>query len=633
MPSEGPDAEPPPDAVADAVEDVASELPDEDAETVEDAEPVEDAVEEVAEDVVEDVQADEGAPLEDVDPGEDVPLPPEDVQPEVGEDAGPDVPTPSCEEGQELCGEVCVDTNGSQQHCGGCDSPCTGGSACSLGQCVCPPYHAVCGGVCTPTNFDPMNCGGCGEACGPTEVCSGGACKSSCLPGQTACSGTCVDVESNSEHCGGCDDACPQGQGCVSGSCQPTIADGPGPEGCVGAGSPIVIEQGDSDVCAGQLAQVAFTWSLCSCSTVKLPGPAFFDAYDSAAGPYEPGGTGGGVGANGTLTASEQLSLGGTLWSSATSGVSLSNPGNTVDHELHSGGSLSSGSVVIGADAFVAGNVSGNVSIAGDLYVPEGAMVGGGVSASSVVTGPVAVPPPCKCDAEEIIPVGAIVAARAADNDNATIGLAADALANLGPATHLELPCGHYYLDAVTASKPLTILATGRTALYIGGDVTSTQELRFATAPSAEFDIFIAGTLATNEPIVIGSPNFPALTRVYVGGSAPIKISESALIGAYLYAPHAAVQPTEEFEMYGGLVAGSFSGSDTTTIHYDRAVLSVGVDCTTPPPAEGCSSCADCGNQACVDGACGACETSADCCSPLVCIGGQCLTLGVIIDQ
>ncbi|HEX4406912.1 MAG TPA: hypothetical protein VH560_18870, partial [Polyangia bacterium] len=41
--------------------------------------------------------------------------------------------------------------------------------------------------------------------------------------------------------------------------------------------------------------------------------------------------------------------------------------------------------------------------------------------------------------------------------------------------------------------------------------------------------------------------------------------------------------------------------------------------------APGCNSCKDCGNQACVNGACGTCRTSSDCCSPLICKSGSCV--------
>ncbi|MGH7272633.1 MAG: hypothetical protein ACREJ3_19560, partial [Polyangiaceae bacterium] len=75
-------------------------------------------------------------------------------------------------------------------------------------------------------------------------------------------------------------------------------------------------------------------------------------------------------------------------------------------------------------------------------------------------------------------------------------------------------------------------------------------------------------------------------------------------------------------------------------IHYDLAVLQQGNSC--PPSGGGtadagpgssgsgdagpmCGSCRDCLNQACSNGKCSSCISSADCCSPLVCgVDGVC---------
>jgi hypothetical protein len=41
----------------------------------------------------------------------------------------------------------------------------------------------------------------------------------------------------------------------------------------------------------------------------------------------------------------------------------------------------------------------------------------------------------------------------------------------------------------------------------------------------------------------------------------------------------------------------------------------------------GCNTCIDCNGQACLNGACGACTDSTQCCAPLVCVEGQCVTV------
>lgn len=62
-------------------------------------------------------------------------------------ECGPGNPTAN----QQLCGETCVDTNVSTDHCGGCDQPCPDGKPCVNGVCGCPDYYAFCphdGGSC-----------------------------------------------------------------------------------------------------------------------------------------------------------------------------------------------------------------------------------------------------------------------------------------------------------------------------------------------------------------------------------------------------------------------------------------------------------------------------------------------------
>jgi hypothetical protein len=43
------------------------------------------------------------------------------------------------------------------------------------------------------------------------------------------------------------------------------------------------------------------------------------------------------------------------------------------------------------------------------------------------------------------------------------------------------------------------------------------------------------------------------------------------------------------------------------------------------PMMSGCNTCLDCGGQACINGACGACTDSTQCCAPYICAEGQCI--------
>jgi hypothetical protein len=112
-----------------------------------------------------------------------------------------------------------------------------------------------------------------------------------------------------------------------------------------------------------------------------------------------------------------------------------------------------------------------------------------------------------------------------------------------------------------------------------------------------------------------------------------MSFSDAANIAGEIYGAYGPVDWSAGTDAYGSVFAGNFQGTSDVKIHYDLAVLQQGNSCPTsggggPADAGGggasCSSCRDCLNQACNAGKCGACGTSADCCAPLICIGGSC---------
>jgi hypothetical protein len=516
--------------------------------------------------------------------------------------------------------------------------------------------------MCIPTSVDPNNCGGCGHACTGAMACSGGACETTCLPGLTLCANdhTCSDTSSDNGHCGSCTNACPMGQGCVAGSCVPSIPLPGTPPMCAGGGPPIVNPPGQGG-CLGGLAATTFRWTICSCKDVSLMDLILVDAFNSQMGPYMPGGIGGGVGAdNQYLSSSASVPPTGGIWGDLWVGspMGLNNGGDdVVKHECRSAGQLTAnGSLAISADAYAEGNVS-NVTIGGKLYVPASANVsvtpGGGI-----VRGPISWPPPCDCAANQLVPVTSMVQYASTNNNNAMIGLNANVLASPGGPSRLDLPCGSYYLTSVRPGVPVTIWAHGQTALYIGQDVAPMDELAFGVDPNGAFDVFIAGTLSTQSKLTIGSPNYPALMRTYIGSTSGVSFSSEAIISGNIYAAFGPVDWSAGTDAFGSVFAGNFTASAAARIHYDAAVLNSGSTCPPPggnPPPDGgtsgssgsssggsssgssgsssggtgctaaCCSCRDCLNQACVNGQCGSCTTTAECCSPLICQAGTCV--------
>jgi hypothetical protein len=522
-----------------------------------------------------------------------------------------------------------------------CVPGCGGGQICVNGSCQCPPYQSLCAGSCIPTSVDPNNCGKCGNTCAGATACSAGECAASCLPGLTLCSNdhTCTDTSNDSDHCGSCTNQCPAGQGCAKGECVDGIPLGPAPAACAGGGPPIV-NPPSLGGCLGALAATTFRWTLCSCEDVQLSDLILVDAFDSTRGPYMPGGVGGGVGADdkyhssGSSVPATGGGIWGDLWASSPTGIDDS-AGESIKHDVRSGGALqSSAAMTIGADAYANGDVNRGITIDGKLYVPAGATVNA-TSSGGIVRGPVSFAPPCDCAPNQLVPISAIVQAHASPhNDNAAIGLPDDLPVASNAPARLDLPCGSYYLSSIHHSVPLTIWAHGQTALYIGGDVQSSDDIAFGVDPTGSFDIFILGTLSTSAKLTVGSPNYPALTRTYVASAQGVDFSAAASLGGNVYAAYGLVTWSAAADAYGSVFAGNFNASAATRIHYDTAVLEQGVAC--PPGGTGgavdggpaCTSCRDCLNQACIRGQCGACQTDTDCCAPLVCSSGTCVSTG-----
>ncbi|WP_394836643.1 hypothetical protein LVJ94_07020 [Pendulispora rubella] len=506
--------------------------------------------------------------------------------------------------------------------------------ACRDGVCTCPPYKTYCDGKCIPTTADPANCGACGNTCTGALACSGGVCSGTCLPGLDKCGNACVARGSDSQNCGGCGNVCGPTQGCVAGKCENKIPVGPAPAKCAGGGPPIQHPPAQGG-CLGNLAQTVFRWALCSCKDVQFSKDYVTDGCDSRQGPYQPGGLGAGIGANGNYGASGTGDVWGTLWIAGSGGIAPSQR-HDIRSEVRSGGELKNGGggLLVGGDAYVAGNVVDKPDIRGKLYLRNGSSADG-IAESKIVRQNVEVKPPCDYCAEgQQVPIEAIVEAhRAPKNDNALIGLDAGAYESPTGPLRLDLPCGEYYLTRIASSHHVTIVAHGRTALYIDGEV-SPNGLTIDVAPGAELDVFVRDKIQTSGALKIGSPNHPAATRVYVWGDSGMTISGEVDIAGNLYVPRGSVTYSKTAAQYGAIYAGNFSASEPVQFHYDRAILRAGDTCRPPtsgddagtPPPPTCGTCRDCTNQACNGGTCGKCGSSNDCCAPLVCREGTCVS-------
>jgi hypothetical protein len=369
--------------------------------------------------------------------------------------------------------------------------------------------------------------------------------------------------------------------------------------------------------CTGQLAADAFQFAICACDTVAPGGSQITtDSFDSTRGVYG----GANVGARGHVGVNDGLDLGGA------------NPRLLVEGNLRVGCSTPDQ----GGGPSCQLDIKSNSAVSGDVYV-DGVLVGAGtVSGTTQTTLSSTSPPvatgvpsldPCPCGADALVDIAAIVADAAVnnDNDNPAFTTIADPTlyANLAVEASpdpLRLPCGRYYLTAIRQAS-LSIVATGRTVVFVDGDV-DVGSLSISVEGTGELDLFVKGNLRTQSATTLGSATNPAAVRTYVAGN--VSFSASTTLGGNLYAPTADLAFGAAVDVYGSLFVRSVQFSGNSSIHFDEAVQDAGNACPPPPPpppppgGTTCGSCFDpvCGAQACLPdtGTCGACRSSLDCC-------------------
>lgn len=121
-----------------------------------------------------------------------------------------------------------------REHCGYCGVKCAADELCQSGECrkACPGIPDRCGDLCVDLQVNDYHCGTCGNACDPTGPslptlpadmqygCGNGQCgaKKCITPNKLDCnndlSDGCEATLHTDEHCGSCFDACPAGKHC-----------------------------------------------------------------------------------------------------------------------------------------------------------------------------------------------------------------------------------------------------------------------------------------------------------------------------------------------------------------------------------------------------------------------------------
>lgn len=395
---------------------------------------------------------------------------------------------------------------------------------------------------------------------------------------------------------------------------------------CEGSGPTVVGDPSIAD-CTGAIAEDVFRFALCTCEGYVGSHALTTDSFDSRMGPLMTPGSGGSVGTNGRMDTNAAATIGGSLWVSGT-GIQAGAAGTLdIGGVLRVGGPLvSETSVEVAGDAFVAGRVSvGSLSVGGMLTLePSATLEVRSGDAPTPVRASFDTSLPCECDDDVLVDVSAIVAYHATNNDNADASFDPSVVEDHTAGARVELPCGRLYASRLSGSGDLTLVVPGRTALFIGGDLAPGAVLRVELGPEGVLDLFVGGNVVSAAPLELGDADAPSRVRLYVGGNGTIQLSGGATFAGNVYAPRAELVTSGDVEVFGSVFVRRVATSGRLGIHYDTAILYAGDDCP-PPVDEGCGSCLDCGSsEACIDGVCGECRTSADCCAPFICEGGVC---------
>jgi hypothetical protein len=358
---------------------------------------------------------------------------------------------------------------------------------------------------------------------------------------------------------------------------------------CLPPGDPIVLPTVTGGAtCAAALETRGHRFALCACDTLTLGARLRTDAFDSTnSGNNDQ--VSAAVGTDGALVTTAELEAGGAIYVADPGGVSA-------DGHLQAGASFRSGGPLtmlasnaeadLLGDAYVNGDLTGMVKVSGTLFVPTTVTVGSNVEAPTVSPGPVLVSAPCDCS-DGFVDVADAITTAELDNGDAAAGFDPNALAMVSIATQLSLGCGTYFLNAIGATAPITLVVHGRTLLAVANSVSLGSGLTVALDSSAELDLLVGGWINTSGG-TIGAPSAPARFRIWTASTDSLTFDDQPTIAAVVHAPGSVATATSGLTLSGSLFVKTLILGGDSELHYDRAILSAGAECgeqvATPIP-------------------------------------------------
>jgi len=362
--------------------------------------------------------------------------------------------------------------------------------------------------------------------------------------------------------------------------------------------------------CAGVLAAQAARYALCSCKDVAVPGDLIVNSLGAPGRPTRPGGgTGAGgsrgqgpwpagipmdgllppaffaaVGTDGNFQTTGHGDVPGSLVVAGTGDVTIGTQGHVLGNARIAGNLRPKSSYWITGDGYVAGDVAGAVTVGGTMHTSAGSTIDSTVQARAAVREPVAVPPPCNCEAGPVFDVGDAVEARRNKNSNAQLTFSPGTLTDVPSPTTLDWPCGEYYLDTLRSSDAgaLELRIHGHVGIFVGGDVRLANTFTVTLDDGASLDLVVAGSVYTTGR-VFGSPSAPAEMRLWVGSST-VSLPDQIQFGAFVYAPDAVFSAGSGLTFTGSLFVDTLSVGGNLLLGFDPDLNGAGAECGFDPP-------------------------------------------------
>jgi hypothetical protein len=236
--------------------------------------------------------------------------------------------------------------------------------------------------------------------------------------------------------------------------------------------------------------------------------------------------------------------------------------------------------VVDGVPADSAASRAASVGVNGSLNLGAGASIDGSLQVAGMIStgddatldaaGIVleAANAACNCQPDNLLDVGALVAAAASANDNAAQSLDPGVLDGFTSPQTLSLSSGKLYLSRMAGSAPVEVGIEGAVQLYASANVELDSTLSVSLAEGATLDLFIAGNVRA-QALTLGDAGSAGRLRVYVGGPGTINLEGSSVIGGSLYAPTAELVTRGTLETFGPLFVRRAAPGDELRVHYD----------------------------------------------------------------